>query len=105
MPATMLSSKSLIKASINHPGLRNIIIFNVTSFFYISKLKGTNVLNLNLTPCCHISLPYIIVLAMLVHGPPGEALVESSQPIHSYYMLLFKIFCQQTTFMVEALGV
>ena len=83
--ATRVSlSKSLIQASINHPSLRNIILLNANSYYYISKLKGTDVLDLKLTPCCSNSLPYLTGLVLLVVRSSRESTSSTCWPVYFF---------------------
>ena len=51
-----------------HSKLHNINLFNVTPLIS-PKPSGTYVLSFNLTPCCHVTLPYIMGFDIKINHP------------------------------------
>ena len=47
-----------------HPNLCDVTLFNVTLSLISRNPQGTDVHNLNLFPCCHIFLPYMMSLTL-----------------------------------------
>ena len=83
-----------------HPTLCNINLHSVTHFEISRKPQGTEVRSSNLTPYCHISLPYItdsIINANCPRSQPTPSCCVMCQYVECYLIVLI---CHIHTFAI-----